>query len=86
MIDIKDDVKDDIDKKDDEHVEWTVCCSHSSKAFIKYVSTVMMSVIVLIFCITMVILHPERDNSIYFSLISTVVGIYIPSPTIDKTN
>jgi hypothetical protein len=83
MIDIKE-KKDNPVLVDDDHTEWDICCSKSSKAFIKYVSTVLMSVVVLIFCIIMVILHPDRDNSIYFSLISTVVGIYIPSPTIDK--
>lgn len=74
-----------VEQKDD-NIEWDVCCSHSSKSFVKYLSTVVISIIVLIFSIIMVILNPERDNSIYFSLISAIVSIYIPPPQIDKSN
>lgn len=74
-----------VDQKDDL-VEWEVCCSHSSKAFIKYLSILIISIIVLIFSIVMVILNSEKDNSIYFALISSIVSIYIPPPQIDKIN
>ena len=69
---------------DDDHIEWNVCCSKSSKSFIKYVTTVMMSVIVLIFCIVMIFSNPDNDNSIYFSLMSSIIGMFMPQPTLDK--
>lgn len=75
-----------LNDNDDDHIEWDICCSKSSKAFIKYVSTVLMSVIVLIFCIVMVALNPNNDNTIYFSLISSIISLYINPPTIDKMN
>ncbi len=81
MIDIKQSPQ---QNDDDDNIEWSVCCSKSSKAFIKYVSTVMMSVIVLIFCIVMVALNPDSDNTIYFSLISSIISLYINPPTIEK--
>ena len=81
MIDIKQSLQ---QNDDDDNIEWSVCCSKSSKAFIKYVSTVMMSVIVLIFCIVMVALNPDADNTIYFSLISSIISLYINPPTIEK--
>ena len=81
MIEIKQPVH---QNDDDDNIEWSVCCSKSSKAFIKYVSTVMMSVIVLIFCIVMVALNPDDDNTIYFSLISSIISLYINPPTIEK--
>ena len=71
---------------DDDHIEWDICCSKSSKAFIKYVSTVMMSVIVLIFCIVMVALNTDADNTIYFSLISSIITLYVNPPTIDRVS
>ena len=37
--------------EDDDHIEWSLCCSKSSKSFIKYITTVCMSVIVMVFCI-----------------------------------
>ena len=64
--------------------QWTTCCSHSSKSFIKYIITVMFCLIVLLFSIYMIIDNPERDNSIYFSLISSILSLYIPSPTLEK--
>lgn len=74
------DTKIDIDDKE----EWTTCCSHSSKSFIKYIITVIMSVIILIFSIIMIIKNPEANNNIYFSLISSILGLYVPTPKIEK--
>ena len=68
----------------EDDVEWKICCSHSSKSFIKYVVTVIMSIIVLVFSIYMIATNPESDNSIYFSLVSTIIGMYMPQPTLDK--
>jgi len=73
-------------KPDDDNIEWTLCCSKSSKSFIKYLTTVLMSVIVLIFCIIQIILNTDQNNSIYFALISSIVSLYVPAPTLDKTN
>ena len=69
---------------DDE--EWKICCSNSSKSFIKYIITVIMSIIVLAFSIFMIASNPENDNSIYFSLLSSILVLYIPPPTLEKTD
>jgi hypothetical protein len=91
-IDIEEDkhVEEDKHIEEDKHVdigtskEWNTCCSHSSVNFIKYITTVSMSVIVLIFCIVMIYSNPQNDNSIYFSLLSSIISIYIPNPTLDN--
>lgn len=70
----------------EDDVEWKICCSHSSKSFIKYVVTVIMSIIVLVFSIYMIATNPESDNSIYFSLVSSILTLYIPAPTLDRNN
>ena len=64
--------------------EWGICCSHSSKHFIKYLITVIICIIVLLFSMYMIIDNPNQDNSIYFSLISSILSLYIPSPQIEK--
>ena len=69
---------------DEENVQWQICCSHSSKSFIKYMVTVAISIIVLCFSIFMIANNPENDNSIYFSLLSSIITLYIPAPTLDK--
>ena len=73
-----------IDNDIDTSKEWSTCCSNSSVNFIKYITTVSMSVIVLIFCIVMIYSNPQNDNSIYFSLLSSIISIYIPNPTLDN--
>jgi len=70
----------------EDDVQWQICCSHSSKSFIKYVVTVIMSIIVLVFSIYMIATNPENDNSIYFSLLSSILTLYIPAPSLDKIN
>jgi len=70
----------------EDDVQWRICCSHSSKSFIKYVVTVIMSIIVLVFSIYMIASNPESDNSIYFSLVSSILTLYIPAPSLDKIN
>ena len=71
-----------IEHEDD--VEWQICCSKSSKSFIKYMVTVAMSIIVLCFSIFMFASNPENDNSIYFSLLSSILTLFVPAPTLDK--
>lgn len=80
------DKKVDIKNEDDEHIEWQICCSKSSKAFIKYLTTVCICMVVLIFSIIMVVTNPDKDNSIYFSLMSSIITLFIPAPTIEKVN
>ena len=84
--DNSEDNKVDIKHEDEDHEEWHICCSKSSKAFIKYMVTVAMSIIVLIFSIVMIYTNPDNDNSIYFSLLSSIISLYIPPPTPDKSN
>jgi len=71
---------------DDDNKEWRLCCSHSSKSFIKYIVMVIISIIVLLFSIFMIIDNPEKDNSIYFSLISSILSLYVPAPTLENFN
>ncbi len=62
--------------------EWKLCCSNSSSALIKYVSQMSVCASVLIFSGAQIIMNPEQDNSIYFSLIGSVVGYILPSPSL----
>ena len=70
---------------DGDGLEWHTCCSKSSVNFIKYIVTVIMSIIILLFCIIMILGSKEgADNSIYFSLISSILTLYVPSPTLES--
>ena len=69
---------------DDEHIEWVTCCSKSSKGFVKFVVQLCICAFVLVFSATMIILNPDDDNSIYFSLLSSILTLYIPAPCLTK--
>ena len=61
---------------------WKMCCSNSSATFIKFTITAIFCFSIMIFCMIMIVSNPDRDNSIYFSLISSILSLYIPSPTL----
>ena len=61
---------------------WKICCSNSSATFIKFTITAIFCFSIMIFCMIMIVSNPDRDNSIYFSLISSILSLYIPSPTL----
>ena len=80
-MDIKEEpVKDDAYETKEEY---NICCSRSSVGFIKFSTQFIISLSVLFFSMSMIILYPDRDNSIYFSLISGIVSLYIPPPNIN---
>lgn len=61
------------------------CCKGRTvinKELLKYLSQIGFSLIIIIFAIyQIIVLDEDIDKSMYFSLISLVVGVYLPSPT-----
>lgn len=61
------------------------CCKGRTvvdKELLKYLSQIGFSLIITIFAIyQIIVLDEDIDKSMYFSLISLVVGVYLPSPT-----
>jgi hypothetical protein len=79
-MDIKEEpIKDDTYETKDEY---NICCSRSSVGFVKFSTQFIISLSVLFFSMSMIILYPDKDNSIFFSLISGIVSLYIPPPSI----
>ena len=67
---------DDIDVSD--IIEYSTCCSKTSKSFLNYISRLIVSLVIVSFSMYMVIIsEPGTDNSIYFSLISGISSAYI---------
>ena len=66
----------------DDDKQYTICCSHSSVGFIKYSSAFIISLGILTFSFIMIGLHPSSDNTIYFSLISAIMTLFINPPNI----
>ncbi|MEI7669756.1 MAG: hypothetical protein WCJ33_06720 [Pseudomonadota bacterium] len=66
----------------EKNESWNICCSKSSSQFIKFTITAIVCFSVMIFSMLMISNNPEKDNSIYFSLISSILSLYIPSPAL----
>ena len=60
------------------------CCSSTPFYFTKYIILVIISFCILLFSMVQIILHPTEPNVVYFSLISHIIGIYIPAPKTEK--
>ena len=69
----------------DNSEEWKICCSKSSSHFIKFFVTFSICFVVLIFSMIQIINMPNEDNSIYFSLISSILALYMDSPKLEQT-
>jgi len=63
-----------------EDLEWSICCSHSSSYFIKYLVQVIVSMTILVFAIAMI--ATGHDDAVYWSLVTLIVGVFIPSPSL----
>lgn len=70
--------------REDPNEEWRGCCSKSDSHFVKYIAQLLIILTVLIMCITMIITNNGKNCEVYFSLISGIVGLFSPSPTIKK--
>jgi hypothetical protein len=83
-MDIKEPVAQSQEIQINTDVEYQICCSHSSKEFIKFSSAFIISFSIMIFSFVMIGLNPTRDNTIYFSLISAIMTLFVNPPSIQE--
>lgn len=67
-----------------EDEQWRICCSNSSSNFIKYFVTFSICFAVIVFSMVQIINNKDDDNSIYFSMISSILGMYMDSPKLEQ--
>jgi len=61
--------------------QWQICCSKSDPEGLKYIVQLGVGIIVLVFSMIQIcVADHDQDVSIYFSLISMIVGVFLPSP------
>jgi hypothetical protein len=72
-----------MDLEEDKDSKWQLCCSSVYKAEIVFLTQILFLFIILIFSIVQIVL--KSDNlEIYFSLISSIIGILIPQPKMNR--
>jgi hypothetical protein len=47
---------------------------------VKYSVLVFVCLLIMVFSIVQIILNPTNSNTVYFSLIAHILGVFIPSP------
>jgi hypothetical protein len=63
--------------------KWQLCCSSVYKSEIVFLTQILFLFIILIFSIVQIVMKAE-NLEIYFSLISSIIGILIPQPKMNK--
>ena len=65
-------------ESDDDEKEISICCSNSSVYGLKYLSRMIISSSIIFFSFYEIATSdPDKDNSIYFSLLSSILGYYL---------
>ena len=74
----------DIEAPKVEDGQWTGCCSKTDSTFLKYIVMVVICIIILFFSIIMIVIKDGVSCEVYFSMISAIMGIFAPSPSMNK--
>ena len=73
-------VKGDIE---DDTVVWRSGCFDLNKGYVKFMSSFLVALILLAFSIfSLVTIEKGEDKSLYISLITLILGVYLPNPTL----
>ena len=71
-------------KLEHERDIWTACGTTCSGSLIKYTCQMLACAAVMSFSFVSIVKNWGQDNSVYFSLISGVVGYVLPSPQLAR--
>lgn len=84
IMDLEDETKHILNEKLAD--EWSICCSKSDRNALIWMIQVMFGAITVLFCMISICVNPEADNSVYFGLLGSTLGYFMPSPTLTKKN
>jgi hypothetical protein len=74
-----------MDLEDTKHEKWGLCCSSVYKSEVVFMIQILFLFTILIFSIVQITMRAE-NLEIYFSLISSIIGILVPSPKMNRND
>ena len=78
-----DEIKQQTVEQTDDNTKWDSLCFRLNKGFVKFLAQFAVSVLVLSICSYKILNIDEReDKSLYVSLITLILGVYLPQPSI----
>ncbi len=63
--------------------QWEFCCSHSSRECVKYISQMVIAGSILVFSFIQLSIS-DKDRDVYISLVSFIIGLVFPNPSLTK--
>ena len=67
----------------DDNTKWDSLCFRLNKGFVKFLAQFAVSLLVLSICSYKILnIDEKEDKSLYFSLITLILGVYLPQPNI----
>lgn len=72
-----------MDLESDTKNKWELCCSSVYKSEVVFFCQILFLFIILIFSMVQIVMK-ANNIEIYFSLISTIIGVLIPQPKMNK--
>ena len=78
-------------KIEDEHIKnentWKSCCLTADKRFVVFITQFSISIIILSFSMYKLLTASTCDETqVYIGLITMIIGVYMPQPTIKQNN
>ena len=70
--------------KTNDNEKWEGCCSKTSKGFIMFMVQTVVLLSIMLFSLFMLADDKTVQRDLYVSLLSSVMGIYLPSPQLHK--
>ena len=68
--------------ENEDDITWRSCCFIINKNMIKFLSTFIISLIVICLCCYQIVDKSITDKSLYVSLLTLITGIYLPQPSL----
>ena len=69
-------------RKNSDSIQWDTCCSRTSKNFVVYIAQMSIAVVILSFASVLAVV--EEDKTPWLNIVSFVLGVVFPSPSIGK--
>lgn len=75
-----------IEKEFKRKVMWQSCCMELDRRAVLYFSQLAISMILVVFCVTMLVLHQDCSTfSKYSPLVTLLVGVWLPQPQLRES-
>ncbi len=75
------------EQQNDAKVTWRSCCVEVDKRVVLFISRLLLTIILMLFCMSQLILQATCEmQTLYTGILMTCMGVWLPSPSYNKNN